>query len=101
VKIKLTTNARRRLAQVREFYSLKGYHEKGNRTVRELIKHTKKLISQPKMGLVHEELSGGDKTYRVLIVHRDHKVIYRIEGELILIVEIFDVRQDPDNIKSE
>ena len=99
MEVKLTRNAHKRLAQVLEYHKTQGNPKKGKRTVLEIIKHSIKLGKQPNLGSVQEEMSSATKTYRALVVNRYYKVIYRAENERILIVEIFDVRQDPSRIK--
>ncbi len=55
-----------------------------------IIKKTEKLILNPylHLGLFHRRLVEGH-----------YKIIYRIEGEIIYVTDIFDSRQDPLKMK--
>lgn len=51
----------------------------------------------PRLGRKEESIFYKDYEYRSLLVEV-HKIIYRIEGGDIFIIEVFDTRQDPDKL---
>jgi toxin ParE1/3/4 len=57
-----------------------------------------KLLSKPRMGQKEEYLDHLGQSHRRIIVGH-YKIIYRIEGEIIYITDIFDTRQDPSKMK--
>ena len=60
----------------------------------EIFEATKLLIKHPNSGQIEMMLESLNEGHRYL-VKRNHKIIYRIVNEGILITDIFDTRQDP------
>lgn len=56
------------------------------------------LLSQPFQGGIEPYLAHLNLGHRRVIVSH-YKIIYRIDGEVIFITDIFDSRQDPDKMK--
>jgi len=63
----------------------------------EILDKAEILSSFPQMAPIDPVMEGG--IYRSLIVHRIYKVIYRIEEQIVFIVDIWDCRQDPKTLK--
>lgn len=64
-----------------------------------ILAKAEKLLINPSLGQKEEYLDHLDRSHRRII--EDHyKIIYRVEGELIYITDIFDSRQDPTKMKS-
>ncbi len=95
MKVKLTTNARRRLLQIPDHHSAK----KSRKILRSIDKGVKKLEDFPHLGQVEEQLEEEGKGHRYLLVEGLYKIIYLIAAPFILITDIFNTRQDPDNMK--
>ncbi len=51
----------------------------------------------PKMGQIEENLESLGLGHRYLI-EGNYKIIYRIQGKIISITDIFDTRQDPEKM---
>ena len=68
------------------------------RVERDVLSAMKFLSKFPHGGQLEPWLEHLDKGYRRVIVG-PLKIIYRIEGDVILIPEIFDARQDPKRMK--
>jgi plasmid stabilization system protein ParE len=62
-----------------------------------IIAKADKLIENPYMGQLEEYLEHLEKSHR-RIIEGNYKIIYRIEGEVIYITDIFDSRQDPSKM---
>lgn len=58
-----------------------------------------KLLANPGLGQKEEYLDHLDLSYR-RVIEGHYKIIYRVEGELIYITDIFDSRQDPAKMKA-
>ena len=56
-----------------------------------------KLLGNPYMGQQEEYLEHMGQSHR-RVIEGSHKIIYRIEGEAIVITDIFDSRQDPEKM---
>lgn len=57
------------------------------------------LLSQnPYMGPVEPLLLNRPGGYRGLCIHKHYKVIYRVEGNMIYVVDIWDTRQEPKRL---
>jgi toxin ParE1/3/4 len=56
------------------------------------------LLINPHSGQIEPFLSHFELDYR-RIIFSHYKIIYRIEGDIIYITDIFDSRQDPSKMK--
>lgn len=68
--------------------------------VKEIVLQTKTLINFPKSGSVEKHLLNRPQEFRYL-VYTNYKIIYwiNLEQKRIEIVDVFDVRQDPEKMK--
>jgi len=65
----------------------------------EILDKIDQLCSFPQMAPIEPLLEDLAVSYRSLVVHSNYKVIYRVEGEKIFIVDIWDCRQKPEMLK--
>ena len=80
-------------------YILANFGIKALLDFRVAYKETKKYIAQHPQGCeVEEHLSNEQYTYRFTNINGLTKLLYRVDGELILIVDMWDVRQEPPTI---
>lgn len=56
------------------------------------------LAVNPLMGIIEPLLCGRSMEYRSLVVHEHYKLIYRIEGTCIYIVDLWDTRREPNKL---
>jgi len=63
-----------------------------------ILTKANKLLSTPYMGQKEMYLDHLAQDHR-RIIERYHKIIYRVEGDVIYITDIFDSRQDPAKMK--
>ena len=61
----------------------------------EILDKIDRLSTFPEMAPIEPALEESAFVYRSLVVRRNYKVIYRIEGQKIYIVDIWDCRRDP------
>lgn len=64
----------------------------------EILAKADQLLVNPRLGQKEEYLEQLGQNHRRLI-ESYYKIIYRVEGELIYVTDIFDSRQDPDKMK--
>lgn len=63
-----------------------------------ILAKAEKLLLKPRIGRREEYLEHLGQSHR-RIIEGPYKIIYRIEGEIIYITDIFDSRQDPAKMK--
>ena len=99
MKVRFTANSRRRLQQIRSYHTKNGNASKGRKISKAIFREAKKLEDHPYLGQEEEQLQELEQGHRYLLVDKLYKVIYRIISPFIFITDIFDTRQDPDNMK--
>ena len=65
----------------------------------QLLDKADTLADNPYLGQYEEYLEHLEKGHRRL-VEGNFKIIYRIEGDNIYVIDFFDARQDPEKMKS-
>jgi len=63
-----------------------------------ILAKAEKLLENPYIGQQEEYLEHMGQSHR-RVIEGSYKIIYRIEGEAIVITDIFDSRQDPEKMK--
>lgn len=61
----------------------------------EVLSRADELETYPKLGPIDEDLSGGQYEYRSLGIGELSRLIYRIDGETIRILYLWNTRRDP------
>ena len=69
--------------------------------IQDILSAVGKLSEFPFIAQREEVLKGFDKEFRSLIVRKHFKIIYFIESDKIIVVAVWDCRQDSQKIKSE
>jgi plasmid stabilization system protein ParE len=83
------------------------YHleEKGIRATHKIYSQIEKAVKTlrnfPQMAAIEPLLSSESKEFRALLVTRIYKIIYYIDNNTIVILAIFDCRQNPDKLKDK
>ena len=66
------------------------------------LRQTRRLIeSNPTIGPVEPLFTERVVMYRSCVMNRLNKIVYRIDGDTIYIVALWDVRRNPGNLASE
>jgi plasmid stabilization system protein ParE len=99
MKLRFTTNANRRLTQIQDYHTDKGNPKKGRRITRQILDRAKELEDFPELGPEEESLKDLGKGHRSLLVGTLYKIIYLLAAPFIIIIDIFDTRQDTDKMK--
>ena len=80
-------------------YILRDFGERALLDFREAYKETKRYITlHPEGCQIEEHLSNEQYTYHFTNINGLSKLLYRIDGEMIYIVDMWDVRQEPPTI---
>lgn len=72
--------------------------EKVNEIRDRILAKADKLLDNPHIGQLEEYLEHMGQSHR-RIIEGHYKIIYRVKGELIIITDIFNSRQDPSKMK--
>ena len=99
MKVRFTFNARRRMRHIEDYHAGRGSLKKGRKTVREILYRAGELEHNPELGPIEENLSHMKQGHRSLLVGTLYKIVYLIAAPVILITDVFDVRQDPEKMK--
>ncbi len=73
--------------------------EAARRFAATILEAAEQLLLFPEMGPVAHDLHPPDR-YRS-VVRGHHRLIYRIESEVIWLLRVWDTRQDPRNLQPE
>ena len=64
-----------------------------------ILVSVKQLHNHPQIGQIEENLTGSAYEYRYL-VESNYKIIYRYDNKTIYIIDVFDCRRNPQEMKS-
>jgi toxin ParE1/3/4 len=93
----LLKTAQSRLDEIVEYYRLLGYGKYGRKIRAAILTKALLLKAHPQLGVVEEALTSLGLGHRFL-VEGNYKIIYRVEGQHVLITDVFDTRQDPEKL---
>ncbi len=65
----------------------------------EVLEQTDSLVQFPQKGPVDEDLKGGKYEYRSLGIGKLSRLIYRIDGETIRILYLWNTRRNPITLR--
>jgi len=65
----------------------------------EILDEVEKLLLFPLMAPVETELQDRLFEYRSLVIHHTYKVVYRIDEQIIYIIDIWDCRRNPEKLQ--
>lgn len=94
MKVKITDPAKEELKRIYSYHRRRGYGKKGRKIRKEVMKKAMGLRKYPYMGQKEEYLAHLGKGHRYILVEKRYKVIYRIEGQIIYVTDVFDTQQD-------
>jgi len=98
MRIEFSEHAEQQLNDIFDFLSLKN-ESAAVRIYNDILDQIEKLLSFPQMAAIEPILEEEPEIYRSLVANRQYKVIYYVEAESIHIVDIWDCRRDPDQMK--
>lgn len=99
MKVKITEPARQQLDRIDDYYRKEGNPSKGRKLRQEIVKKSGLLSKNPYLGQEEEQLKQYGRGHRYLLIEPFYKLIYLILKPIIYITDIFDTRQDPDEMK--
>ena len=100
MKIRFTQKAKDQLIEIFEYYKDNSQARYGRQIRAKIISRTSLLKDHPYTGQEEENLKHLQQGHRYL-VEGNYKIIYRVEGNAVLIIRIFDTRQDPGKLTGQ
>jgi plasmid stabilization system protein ParE len=82
------------LKEIYNHYSEEASSEKASEIVNKIIDRAETLENYPNRGRMEEDLSSLGKGHRYLLEYH-YKIIYKVEGEIVTITDIFSNHQSP------
>ena len=90
----------RLLAEIYSYYKTKASTKVAKEIKSDIFSATKHLCNYPDSGQIEENLEHLNEGYRY-VISRNYKIIYKKIPQGILIIDIFDSRQNPDKISDK
>ena len=101
MKVRWTKRARKEANKVAE-YIFGSFGEKTYLDFLEEIEHLMSLlVEMPNMGSYERLLSDKKFPYRSLVINKKSKVIYRVEDDIIHVVDFWDCRCEPKSLTQD
>lgn len=97
MKIVFSSKATDELFAIREYFKDVGRDKYGKTLTRKIVEKASSLKSFPNLGKVDETMNEYGFEHRFLI-EGNYKILYRVQGDEIRIVKVFDTRQDPEKM---
>ena len=97
MKIKWNPSARADMRQVARYVN-RMFGRKARQGFIMRVQDTEQLIlHQPNIGIIDPLYADRPQTYRSIIVNGLNKIVYRVDGDIIYIVDFWDTRREPKN----
>ena len=97
MKLKWNLSAKNDMRQVARYVNKK-FGRKARQEFMRRVKDVEKMIMrQPNIGSIDPLYADRPLTYRSVIINGLNKMVYRIDGDIIYIVDFWDTRRAPKN----
>lgn len=90
--------AKEDLNAIWEYYEVLIGFEKAEERIDRFFEKAEGLIQFPEMGAVEHEYTNAFITVRYLL-EGHFKIYYKVEGQVVKILRVFDTRQNPDRLR--
>ncbi len=103
LEVKWTTFAKSELKNIYDYYKENISKITANKIVNGITNDVTILRKHPEIGPIEELLKGSEENFRYLLSKRNYKIIYwiNLKNNIIEIVDVFDVRQNPIKMNTE
>lgn len=100
MEVNWTEFAIQNLKAIFDYYSKKASKKIAHQIRKRILDSTRQLENYPNSGQQELNLEKLNLKHRYVIAG-NYKVIYRIEEKHVIVIDIFDTRQDPDKMIDE
>lgn len=98
MKLVYTEQAIVSLQECLDFFPSEVSAQRVNEVRDKILTKADKLLENPYIGKLEEYLEHMGQSHR-RIIEGHYKIIYKLKGDMIIITDIFDSRQDPSKMK--
>lgn len=98
MKVFVTEPAKAALKAICEYYKKEGHADYAIKLRQAVITKAKSLSFNYERGQEEEVLRALQKNHRYLLAEQHYKIIYRTEKEMVIVTDVFDTRQQPENL---
>ncbi len=98
MKVRITKPAQRRLRQIDDYYRKKGNRSHVTKLKKDIKKKSELLSQNPELGQEEYYLKELGQGHRYIIVTKLYKLIYLVAAPFIFITDVFDTRQNPNDM---
>lgn len=99
MEVRLTERCRNRMLEIYDlFYEYAGFRSAENMLAVIQAEYGRLALS-PYIGKREWNIGNVSHAFRSLVIHSHYKIVYRIVGDVIYIIDIWDCRQDPYRMK--
>lgn len=95
MKVKWTEQARDRKTEIAAYIRRQFGAKRKIRFLQEVRETAKMLRNTPNIGSIDPLYADRAQTYRSIIINGLNKMVYRIDGDIIYIVDFWDTRREP------
>ena len=95
MKVKWTERARDRKMDVADYIRRQFGTKRRTRFLQEVRETTQMLRNEPNIGKIDPLYTDRPLTYRSVIINGLNKMVYRVDGDIIYIVDFWDTRREP------
>lgn len=99
--IQWNARARTELKSIYNYYLQNANKQIAQRIKKEILETVGYLKDHPNLGHIENKGNELNEELRSLLASKHYKVIYFIDGNHVVILSIWDVRQDPEKLKKQ
>jgi len=97
MKIVVTDFAKEEMQNIYKFYKDNASKYIADKLRTGILTAIKKISQNPEIGQIEEYLTDLNLGHR-RIVEGNYKIIYKVEGKVVYVTDIFDTRRNPDTM---
>ena len=99
MRLRVLKRAQKRLQQLFSYLECEFGEHTANKFQEDVIAKGESLLKFPEAGHPEPLLKGCKTFYRYIVVGKYNKMMYYIKGDIIVIADIWDMRQNPTTLQ--
>lgn len=93
--------AKRQIREIFDYYRTVANRKVAKKIVSKISETIDLLTVHPHIGGILSGYADLPFTYRSIVAHPHYKVIYRVEDDMVIVISVWDCRQDPSGLDNE
>lgn len=98
MSVRWTNRAKEDMEGIFSYYTFVASEKVAKSIVKRIVKCSIDLKSNPFIGVIENLITNKSKKYRYLVVD-NHKIIYFVDDESVVIATVFDCRRNPTSLE--